>query len=167
MMSPKLSFCLLFIVVLLLSSSTLKFTQVVGPIGFNQLVSLDASGNAVIRLTGFDTTGVPVCVKTSITHFTFPRMVLSTLTKGSFLTNNPFHFVFLSLPSFNIAYKVYQLLAVCINYRKYIVPMDIIPSVEHKSHHHKLLDHKVWWLPVHKIVFITVDRLMILLRTMR
>ena len=58
-MSPKL-FCLLFIVILLLSTSTLTLTQVVGPIGFNQLVSLDASGNAVIRLTGFDSTGTPV-----------------------------------------------------------------------------------------------------------
>ena len=59
MMSPKL-LCLLFIVILLLSTSTLTLTQVVGPIGFNQLVSLDASGNAVIRLTGFDSTGTPV-----------------------------------------------------------------------------------------------------------
>ena len=88
MVSTK-HFCFLLIVVLLLSLSTLTLTQVVGPIGFNQLVSLDASGNAVIRLTGFDTTGVPVCQLSSI--------LISAVSSWSLSYVFFFYFLFLSL----------------------------------------------------------------------
>ena len=61
-MSAKVVLILFVVMAMLLPPPAVSSQVPTGPIAFNQLVLVDASSNAVIRLRGYDTTGLPVRV---------------------------------------------------------------------------------------------------------